>query len=275
MTIFLYYLRGCIVSDLHEFAERLPEQAVLFTARIGTKQELSIIFKGVVVPSWMEQYKMMYGDTQKPFHELYKPSERDTLETYSYENLYDLVEDCLVTCEDEGFGIEHPKLRFQAYTIDRKPIRSKVITKSLEIGTENDVSSIQALTHALIRMSEEVRRTLKETNVNNSEHLKTISHLVQSTVQAEKEKLSLERENMAKELIMQLHDDDNGDDTRQQGLNLLERVVSGVFQQQAGNIDDMIKETIKNDPEKVREFMQDPEVVASIMREVMRDDEET
>jgi hypothetical protein len=259
MTIFLYYLRGCIVSDLHEFAERLPEQAVLFTARIGTKQDLSIIFKGVLA-SAIEQG--------------YKPSDKDTLETYSYENLYDLVEDCLVTCEDEGFGIEHPKLRFQAYTIDRKPIRSKVLTKSLEIGTENDISSIQALTHALIRMSEEVRRTLKETNVNNSEHLKTISHLVQSTVQAEKEKLSLERENMAKELIMQLHDDDNGDDTRQQGLNLLERVVSGVFQQQAGNIDDMIKETIKNDPEKVREFMKDPEVVASIMREVMKDDEE-
>ena len=38
-----------------------------------------------------------------------------------------------------------------------------------------------------------------------------------------------------------------------------------------------IKETIKNDPEKVREFMKDPEIVESIMREVMRggDDEET
>jgi len=49
-----------------------------------------------------------------------------------------------------------------------------------------------------------------------------------------------------------------------------------LFNQQAmqgGNIDDMIKETIKNDPEKVREFMKDPDVVASIMREVMRDEE--
>ena len=73
---------------------------------------------------------------------------------------------------------------------------------------------------------------------------------------------------------MQLHDDDNGDDTRQQGLNLLEKVVSGVFQQQSHNLDDMIKETIKNDPEKVREFMKDPEVVESIMREVMRGTED-
>lgn len=239
--------------------ERLPEQAVLFTARIGSKQELSIVFKGVI-SSAIEQG--------------YKPNEKDTLETFVYENLYELVEDCLVTCEDEGWGIEHPKLRFQAYTIDRKPIRSKVLTKSLELEDTGDVNSIQALTHALIRMSEEVRRTLKETNVNNAEHLKTINSLVQSTVQAEKDKLLLERENMAKELIMQLHDDDNGDDTRQQGLNLLEKVVSGVFQQQSHNLDDMIKETIKNDPEKVREFMKDPEVVESIMREVMRGTED-
>lgn len=247
------------MSNLHDFVERLPEQAVLFTARIGSKQELSIVFKGVI-SSAIEQG--------------YKPNEKDTLETFVYENLYELVEDCLVTCEDEGWGIEHPKLRFQAYTIDRKPIRSKVLTKSLELEDTGDVNSIQALTHALIRMSEEVRRTLKETNVNNAEHLKTINSLVQSTVQAEKDKLLLERENMAKELIMQLHDDDNGDDTRQQGLNLLEKVVSGVFQQQSHNLDDMIKETIKNDPEKVREFMKDPEVVESIMREVMRGTED-
>ena len=81
---------------------------------------------------------------------------------------------------------------------------------------------------------------------------------------------------MARELIMEMHDKDTGDDTRQQGLSLLERIAHGLFSQtamQGANIDDMIKETIKNDPEKVREFMQDPEIVASIMREVMREDE--
>ena len=84
---------------------------------------------------------------------------------------------------------------------------------------------------------------------------------------------------MARELIMEMHDKDTGDDTRQQGLSLLERIAHGLFSQhamQGANIDDMIKETIKNDPEKVREFMKDPEVVESIMREVMRggDDEQ-
>jgi hypothetical protein len=59
-------------------------------------------------------------------------------------------------------------------------------------------------------------------------------------------------------------------------LSLFEWIAQGLFNQQAmhgGNIDVMIKETIKNDPEKVREFMKDPDVVASIMREVMRDEE--
>ena len=32
----------------------------------------------------------------------------------------------------------------------------------------------------------------------------------------------------------------------------------------------MIKETIKTNPDKVREYMQDPEVVEAIMKEAMR-----
>jgi len=135
---------------------------------------------------------------------------------------------------------------------------------------------VQSLTMANIRMSEEIRRTMREISLNNKEHLQTIASLSQTLVTSQKEKLLLERENMARELIMEMHDNETGDDTRSQGLSLLERIAQGLFNQQAmqgGNIDDMIKETIKKDTEKVREFMKDPDVVASIMREVMRDEE--
>ena len=257
--------KGCFMDKLIEFCERLPPQAELFTCRIGTSKDLTIFFKGIL---------------QSTFEKGYKPSDKDTTETLVYETIDDLVEECLQIAEDEGYGTEHDTIRFHAFTIDRKPIRSKVLKRDIHIDTSfQQHDAIASLTTANIRMSEEIRRTMREIANNNKEHLATIQSLSQTLITSQKEKLLLERENMARELIMEMHDKDTGDDTRQQGLSLLERIAHGLFSQhamQGANIDDMIKETIKNDPEKVREFMKDPEVVESIMREVMRggDDEQ-
>jgi len=250
------------MDKLIDFCERLPPQAQIFTCRIGTSKDLTIFFKAIL---------------QETFEQGYKPSDKDTTETLVYETIDDLVEECLQIAEDEGYGTEYDTIRFHAFTIDRKPIRSKVLKKEIHVdNTIDQHNAVHSLTVANIRMSEEIRRTMREIANNNKEHLATIQSLSQTLITSQKEKLQLERENMARELIMEMHDKDTGDDTRQQGLSLLERIAHGLFSQtamQGANIDDMIKETIKNDPEKVREFMQDPEIVASIMREVMREDE--
>lgn len=136
-------------------------------------------------------------------------------------------------------------------------------------------SSVQSLTTALFRMSEEIRRVLKVVTEHNTKNLETITHLTQSVVSSEKSKIDLERENMTRELIMQLHEEDTGEDTRSQGLELLQRIAGGLFgQKEGGDIDEMIKETIKTNPDKVREYMQDPEVVEAIMKEAMRGKDE-
>lgn len=258
---FLTQTEGVIMDKLIDFCERLPPQAEIFTCRIGTSKDLTIFFKGIL---------------QETFEKGYTPHDKDTTETLVYDTIDDLVEECMQIAEDEGWGTEHNTLRFHAFTLDRKPIRSKVLKKDIVQEDFQSVGAVQSLTMANIRMSEEIRRTMREISLNNKEHLQTIASLSQTLVTSQKEKLLLERENMARELIMEMHDNETGDDTRSQGLSLLERIAQGLFNQQAmqgGNIDDMIKETIKNDPEKVREFMKDPDVVASIMREVMRDEE--
>jgi len=248
------------MSNIHDWLERLPEGSLIFTARGGTQGQLNVFFRGCLVEA-LEQG--------------YKPSNKDTVETLSFVDLVDLGEEILTSAEDEGFGVEWDTLRVHAYTIDGKPIKSKVIKKDVTDIIDTGSSSIQALTLANIRMSEEIRRVLREITNHNAKNLETIAMLTNSVVNSEKDKIELERENMTRELIMQLHDEDTGEDTRSQGIELLQRIAEGLFSKQtAMNMDDVIKETIKNDPEKVREFMQDPEVVEAIMKEVMKGGDE-
>jgi len=250
--------RGVHMDELRQFCERLPQEACIFTARIGDGQQLSIVFRGVL------SYAIENG---------YEPTEKDTIVTMVYENIDDLIDECTEIVKDEGYGLEYSTMRFQAYTIDRKPIRSKVIRTNIEQDfIDENINSITALTNANIRMSEEIRRVLREVSNNNAEHLKTIGQLTSAFVQSKKEMLELERENMVKELVMSLPDDD--DDTKSKGLDLLERVVGGFFQQQQTNIDDMVKETIKNDPSKVREYCEDPEIVEAIRKAMFGGDNE-
>lgn len=249
------------MQSLQDFFDRLPPEAVIFTGRIGTGQNLNIVFRGVM---------------SQAVEDGYKASDKDTIQTFVYSDGDRLVEDCLETAQDAGWGLEHEILRFQSYTIDRKPIKSKVLRKEIELDIDKEdreINAIQALTHANIRMTEEMRRGYREVVQNNREHLETIRHLTEAFVMSKREMLDLERENMAKELVMKYHDDEQGDDTRAQGLALLEKVVGGFFQQQAANIDDIIKETIKSDPSKVKDFMNDPEIMEAIMKAATEEEE--
>jgi len=246
-------------NKLQDFCERLPQEACIFVCRIGTGQSLQVFFRAVL---------------ESHFENGYESHDKDTVETLVYETIDDMIDELLQIANDEGFGIEHDTIRLQAYTQDKKPIRSKVLKK--EIVEDTDFlqhNAINSLTLANIRMSEEIRRCMREIANNNKEHLATIQSLSDTLVTSQKEKLLLERENMARELIMEMHDKETGDDTRAQGLSLLERIAHGLFAQQTANIDDIIKETIKNDPNKVREYMQDPEIVEAIMKQAMRGEE--
>ena len=246
------------MNELRDFVGRLPDEACIFTGRVGDGQQLQIVFRGVLETAIAQGYQ---------------PSDKDTVVTVIYQNLDDLIDACHECCIDEGFGVEYSTMRLQAYTIDRKPIRSKVIRRKIEDDfIDENISSITALTHANIRMSEEIRRVLREVSNNNAEHLKTIGQLTNAFVESKKQMLELERENMVKELVMSLPDED--DDTKSQGLQLLEKVVGGFFQQQQSNLDDLIKDTIKNDPSKVREFCQDPDVVDAIKDAIFGGDDE-
>lgn len=261
------------MNKLIDFCERLPPQACIFSARIGSSQSLNIIFKAVLVPVWEEV-------TGLSFINDYKPHPKDTLETFAYMDMNDLVEECLQTCEDEGWGSEHDTVRFHAFTSDIKPIKSKVLKKELFVEVDKQTDTVQALTNGLLRMSEEIRRSMREITNNNKEHLQTIAQLSNSNVEKNRHVLELERENMARELIMELYDKENDENTQEQSQSLMDKVI-GLIQQQihASNvdIDTMVKETIKSDPEKVKEYMQDEEVVEAVkkaMMEKMKEDME-
>jgi len=252
-------------NKLIDFCERLPEQACIFTARIGTSQNLNIIFKAILVPTWEEV-------TGKTFEEDYKSHPKDTLETFAYMDINDLAEECLQTCEDEGFGTEHDTVRFHVFTSDLRPIKSKVLKKELFDQVKNDSSPIEALTNGLLRAMEEIRRSMREITNNNKEHLQTIAMLSNSNIEKNRHVLELERENMARELIMELYDKENDENTQDQSKSLMDKIL-GLVQQQINSshvdVDTMVKETIKNDPAKVKEYMQDDAVVEAVKKAML------
>jgi hypothetical protein len=200
----------------------------------------------------------------------YQPSHKDTIPTKQYEDIQSCIDALLNTCEDEGWGYEYSTVRIQALMIDRTPVGTKVIRKETTEQVDFDISPIQALTNANIRMCEEMRRGYKEVVNNNRAHLQTIESLTSAWVEARKEMIELERTNMAQNLVLGM-EDNNGIDYKAQGLEVLNRAVEGFFQSKVSNMDDMIKETIKNDPEKVKEYCEDPEIVESIKNAIFGD----
>ena len=251
------------MSELLDFCERLPEQACIFTCRIGTGQNLNIFFKGI---------------TQEAHENGYKPSEKDTIETFVYESLHDLVEECMQSAEDEGFGIEHDTIRFFAHTIDRKPVRSKVIKKRLSFDNMENVESkgsIEALTIAVIRMSEECRRTLRTQTEYSDKQLKTIEKLSERNILNEENRLELEREVMFKNLVIDMQEEEQGNVTKQRGLELLGKAFEVYKSSQDSTIKQKIKETIMQDDDLLKEFMQDDDVKSRIWDTFMKHNNET
>lgn len=249
-----------MTNKLYEWFDRLPKEACVFTARGG--REMHTFFR-CCLTSILEEKK-------------YSPSPKNKIVTYDFVDLEEIQEQILTAAEDDGWGLEYEILRIHAWDINNEHLISKVIRKdTMSKNIDDSGSSVQSLTTALFRMSEEIRRVLKVVTEHNTKNLETITHLTQSVVSSEKSKIDLERENMTRELIMQLHEEDTGEDTRSQGLELLQRIAGGLFgQKEGGDIDEMIKETIKTNPDKVREYMQDPEVVEAIMKEAMRGKDE-
>ena len=251
-----------MMSDLLDFCERLPEQACIFTCRIGTGQTLNIFFKAIL---------------QEAHENGYKPHEKDTIETFVYDNMHDMVEECLQSAEDEGWGIEHDTIRFFAHTIDRKPVRSKVIKKRLSFDTIDSLEpkgSIEALTSALIRMTEEVRRTLHTQTQYSDKQLKTIEKLSERNIQNEETRLELEREVMIKSLLMEMNEEEQGNETKQRGLELLGKAFEVYKSSQDSTIKQKIKETIMQDDDILNEFMQDDEIKSRIWDSFMKSKEE-
>ena len=240
---------------LQDFINDLPEQTCLFVARVGEGQSLRVCFRGVLI--WA-------------IEEGYTPSHKDTVPTKQYADIQSCIDALLNHCEDEGFGYEYSTVRIQAMLIDRTPVGTKVIRKEVTENISFDISPIQALTNANIRMCEEMRRGYKEVVNNNRAHLQTIEQLTSAYVEARKEMLELERTNMAQNLVLNM-ENDNGVDYKAQGLEVLNRAVDGFFQTKVSNLDEMIKDTIKNDPEKVKEFCEDPDVVESIKSAIFGD----
>ena len=229
-----------MAQDLHDWLDRLPEGACIFTARGGNNQQLNLFYRGCLTTALDQGYV---------------PSSKDTVETIQHDDLTDLGEDILQSALDEGWGVEWDTLRIHAYSIDR-PIKSKVLKKEITDIIDDTSNSIQALTLANIRMSEEIRRVLREITTHNAKNLETIATLTNAVVSSERGKIDLERENMTRELIMQLHDEDTGDDTRAEGLALLQKIAGGLFGGVDVDIDTIISETIKNDPQKAKEMVE-------------------
>ena len=236
------------MRTLTDFINDLPQEACVVIGRVGDGQKLTTFFRACTLE---------VKDT-------YKPSEKDTVPTKLFLDIDEAIEKCMDFAQDEGWGIEYSTLRIIVQTVTKQPCGTKVLRKEITDTFEHNdsMTAIQALTNANIRMSEEIRRVLKEVNENNKEHLHTIATLTNAFVQTKSDMVDMEREVMIKDLALSMPDTD--DDTKSEGLQLLNKVVNGYFQHQEMNIDEKIKDTIKNNKEKVREFMQDPEVVNSI-----------
>ena len=156
---------------------------------------------------------------------------------------------------------------FFAHTIDRKPVRSKVIKKRLSFDNLENVESkgsIEALTVALIRMSEEVRRTLHTQTQYSDKQLKTIEKLSERNIMNEENRLELEREVMLKSIIMEMNEEEQGNETKQQGMELLGKAFDVYKSSQESTIKQKIKETIMQDDDILNEFMKDDEIKSRI-----------
>lgn len=236
----------------------LPEQATVFTVTGGNSRKMEQLYK-VVLPLAIQ--------------EGWQPKQNEKSEVFQANDLDDLGDQLIEILDDTGFGVEYDKVRVFAYSSQGKQIKSKLITKPLQLDNKDlQVSAIQALASANISMTGEVRRTLATVTDSNARLLELVNQLTESFVDAKRSQVRAEQERLAYELVLDHQELEENQNVKQDGLQLLSQIAHTIFEQkQNASFDsEKLKEHIKNNPSVVDDFISDPDIVSAVMESMAR-----
>ncbi len=236
----------------------LPQEATVFCVAGGNSRKMEQLYK-VVLPLAIEQG--------------WQPKPNEKSEVFQANDLDDLGDQIIETLDDTGFGVEYDKVRVFAYSSQGKQIKSKLITKPLQLDNDNlQVSAIQALATANISMTGEVRRTLATVTDSNARLLELVNQLAEGFVDAKRLQVRAEQERLAYELVLDHQELEENQNVKQDGLQLLSQIAQTIFEQKQGaGIDsEKLKEHIKNNPSVVDDFISDPDIVNAVMESMAR-----
>ncbi len=196
----------------------------------------------------------------------YRPSsEGSQLEPHLGSTIDEAQEQIEEVLEDLGFGDEYTYARVHAYSAEGKHIRSVSLRHRIPQEQEHhemNASAAQELARGMVAMASEVRRTLATVTATLEARETAMSSVLESMIEAKHDQIAAEGEAMAYHLAMEAEQGQENNDIKARGLEVLQQ-IAGTFMQ--GGIDlEAIKSHIKSNPEVVREFAKDPEVVDAI-----------
>lgn len=252
--------QGVCIMQKNVFGDwftRLPEESVLFTLSTGSGRKLEQVYKVVTVDGVRQGYS---------------PNPNSKNECFQAEDIDDVQDQLVQVLEDTGFGTEYEKARVYAYAVDGTPIKNKLVRQlHTQPTNETDSTSINALCTALIAMSNETRRTLAVVTDSNQHFLSVISQLTENTLSARRDQVAAEQERLAYELVLDHAVQEENSTVKEQGLNVLQQIFQTLASKQNQGIDiDALKEHLKSNPDVVDDFINDPDIVESVMQSMAR-----
>jgi len=244
------------MEKLLDWLNNLPQEATVFSVTGGNSRKMEQIYK-VILPQALED-----GWT---------PKQNDKSEVFQALDIDDLGDQIIEILDDTGFGIEFDKCRVFAYSSQGKQIKSKLLTKQVQLDSDNlQVSAIQALANANIQMTGEVRRTLTTVTDSNARLLELVNQLAEGFVDARREQVLAEQERLAYELVLDHQAIEEGQNVKQEGLTLLSQIAHTILEQKQGFDMGKMKDHIKNNPGVVDDFINDPDIVEAVMQSMAR-----
>ncbi len=238
---------------LLNWLQDLPPQAQVFTVCIGNGRELEQCYKTVGAVG--------IEDGWTP-----KPNEKN--EVFQFEDLEDLFDQIKEVLSDNGFGDDVTKCRIYAKSIHGKHIKSKLITERPRQLEEDNTNAIIALTNSNTQLINQVIRCLTIQTDNNAQLQQTITNVTNSYVEAKQETIQEQQQRLIYEIVAEHAELESSNDTQSQALTVLTNIAETVLAQRAksGFTTDDLKTHVKTNPDVVKDFMDDPEIIDIVMK---------
>jgi len=176
--------------------------------------------------------------------------------------------------ENLGWGVDFTHIRLHAYDADMSHLKSLSLPRSIEAkeAEGESAASIGHLTHGLLAMSAEVRRTLHIVTESLAHRESMHADIIESLLEAKRDQAEAEANHMRLENYLDEEGIHQADSFKATAVEQLGQILQTVMNAKSGNgipTADQLKNWIQSNPDMLNSLFEDKDLMDSLISAYM------